>query len=188
MPGRVIKGQNNLPVARIMACVEVVMQVGPVRDLSEVSAFVNALLDWPMGRVTSVSDNRDFFQLRAIEPSDIGLIHDAMRVACDVERHSTLYGTGRGSLAAGDEVAAVDVGRPGRVYRPSGSREWLVTAGVIAAGAALLLPAAFAAVATRHRRRHEPGPRNGEPGPRFRGPVRREGSAPAADGDRHLGG
>jgi hypothetical protein len=87
MLGRVIKGQNNLPVARIMACVEVALRVGPASDFSQVSAFVGALLDWPMGRrLSGVCDNRDFFQLRTITSKDVRLVEDALRVACGIER------------------------------------------------------------------------------------------------------
>jgi hypothetical protein len=51
-----------------------------------------------------------------------------------------LYGSDRGSLQAGQRVTAVDTGRRGRVYRPSGSNEWLATAGLLALGVFLLLP------------------------------------------------
>ena len=90
MLGRVIKGQNNVPVARIMACVEVTMRVGPASDFSHVSALVDALLDWPMGHVVSVCDNREFFQLRPIESSDFLLVRNALRVACGMEDPRTV--------------------------------------------------------------------------------------------------
>src|SRR5438876_6816621 len=90
MFGRVIKGQNNVPVARIMACVEVTMRVGPASDFSHVSALVDALLDWPMGHVVRVCDNRDFFQIRPIESSDLRLVRNALRVACGMEDPRTV--------------------------------------------------------------------------------------------------
>ncbi|MGX1134215.1 hypothetical protein RKD49_006405 [Streptomyces glaucescens] len=56
-----------------------------------------------------------------------------------------MYGRGRDSLAEGRRVAAVDVGLPGRVYGPGGSREWIFTGLLLLAGYAL-----FALVAKRH--------------------------------------
>ncbi|MDN3292806.1 hypothetical protein QWM81_01850 [Streptomyces ficellus] len=56
-----------------------------------------------------------------------------------------LYGRGRDSLAAGQEIAAVDVGNPGRVYGPGGSREWILTALLLVGGYGLL-----ALLAKRH--------------------------------------
>ncbi|WP_198948547.1 hypothetical protein [Streptomyces sp. TSRI0107] len=56
-----------------------------------------------------------------------------------------MYGRGRDSLAEGQRVAAVDVGLPGRVYGPGGSREWIFTGLLLLAGYAL-----FALVAKRH--------------------------------------
>ncbi|MCX5199557.1 hypothetical protein OOK31_37740 [Streptomyces sp. NBC_00249] len=53
-----------------------------------------------------------------------------------------LYGTGRGSLGMGRAAAAVDVGNPGRVYRPGGSYEWIFTFALLAGGYALLAVAA----------------------------------------------
>ncbi|MCB5165617.1 hypothetical protein LG634_12330 [Streptomyces bambusae] len=56
-----------------------------------------------------------------------------------VEREDiTLYGSGRGSLAVGRSAEAVDVGNPGRVYRPGGSREWIFTAALLLVGYGLL--------------------------------------------------
>ena len=71
----------------------------------------------------------------------------------DRNREVTLYGATRASLRVGQAVTAIDVGRPWRVYPPSGSREWIVVAAVIAGAIVLLLP-----LATRllHRRR-QPG-------------------------------
>jgi hypothetical protein len=61
--------------------------------------------------------------------SDDGTIHRA-RVA--------LYGSDRDSLRPGMETEAVDVGRPYQVYGPGGSREWVFTALLFLAGAAVL--------------------------------------------------
>ncbi|MFM9372865.1 hypothetical protein [Streptomyces sp. Da 82-17] len=58
---------------------------------------------------------------------------------------TTLYGSGRGSLKEGQEIRAVDVGNPGRVYRPEGSHEWIFTALLLVTGYGL-----FAWVARRH--------------------------------------
>ncbi|GAA2243316.1 hypothetical protein GCM10010232_32910 [Streptomyces amakusaensis] len=50
-----------------------------------------------------------------------------------------MYGSDRGSLAAGQRVAALDVGAPGRVYRPGGSREWIFTGLLILGGIGILV-------------------------------------------------
>jgi hypothetical protein len=50
----------------------------------------------------------------------------------------TLYGTAKDSLAAGKVAPAVDVGNPGRVYRPGGSHEWIFTLALLFAGYGLL--------------------------------------------------
>jgi hypothetical protein len=55
-----------------------------------------------------------------------------------------LYGAGRGDLRRGESVTAIDVGRPGQVYPPTGSREWMVTAAVVAIGAVLVVVGARA--------------------------------------------
>lgn len=60
----------------------------------------------------------------------------------DRNREVTLYGATRTSLHTGQAVLAVDVGRPWRVYPPSGSREWIVVVAVIAGALVLLLPLA----------------------------------------------
>ncbi|MBT2212306.1 hypothetical protein [Actinomadura sp. NEAU-AAG7] len=57
-------------------------------------------------------------------------------------RETTMYGAGRGDLAAGERVPAIDVGRASRVYAPSGSHEWIPTGLILLAGAALLYPLA----------------------------------------------
>ncbi|MFC0865704.1 hypothetical protein ACFHYQ_25740 [Sphaerimonospora cavernae] len=49
-----------------------------------------------------------------------------------------LYGADRDMLRAGQETAAVDVGRAGRVYGPGGSMEWVFTALLILAALAIL--------------------------------------------------
>ncbi|MFI6509001.1 hypothetical protein ACIBCT_15455 [Streptosporangium sp. NPDC050855] len=53
-------------------------------------------------------------------------------------RGVALYGSDRESLRPGQVTAAVDVGRPYRVYGPGGSREWVFTALLLAAGLGLL--------------------------------------------------
>ncbi|MFJ6573613.1 hypothetical protein ACIQNU_40065 [Streptomyces sp. NPDC091292] len=50
----------------------------------------------------------------------------------------TLYGSGRDSLRTDQSVTAVDVGNPGRVYRPQGSNEWIFTAVLLLTGFGLL--------------------------------------------------
>ncbi|MGW1764070.1 hypothetical protein ACWCQL_08275 [Streptomyces sp. NPDC002073] len=50
----------------------------------------------------------------------------------------TLYGSSRESLAIGRAAPAVDVGNPGRVYRPGGSYEWIFTVALLLAGYGLL--------------------------------------------------
>ena len=61
--------------------------------------------------------------------------------APDHDREVTMYGAGRSALRAGQQVPAIDIaGRPWRVYPPSGSREWLVVAAVLAAAIVLLVP------------------------------------------------
>lgn len=55
-----------------------------------------------------------------------------------VEREDVyLYGSGREECRIGTGAAAVDIGAANRVYGPEGSREWMLTAGVMAAGLAL---------------------------------------------------
>jgi hypothetical protein len=51
-----------------------------------------------------------------------------------------LYGSDRDALRPGQRVPAVDTGRRARVYPPSGSNEWVVTAGLLAGGFLLLTP------------------------------------------------
>ncbi|MES0836380.1 hypothetical protein [Nocardiopsis tropica] len=48
-----------------------------------------------------------------------------------------LHGADRASCVAGAATPSFDVGSDTRVYGPEGSREWLFTAGMILAGAAL---------------------------------------------------
>lgn len=60
-----------------------------------------------------------------------------------------LYGAGRGDLRQGEAVPALDVGRPGRVYPPSGSREWMLTGGLAALGLGLLAAGGRGLVAAR---------------------------------------
>ena len=88
MLGRIVNSQNGVPVARIMACLEVVMQVGPRSDFAQLSAFVDAMVAWPMSRAQSACDNRDSFTLRAIGPGDASHVHDALRLACGVHQSS----------------------------------------------------------------------------------------------------
>jgi hypothetical protein len=69
-------------------------------------------------------------------------------------RDITMYGAGKDSLSPGQRVTAVDVGRAGRVYPPSGSAEWIVTGVLMLAGFTLLLPLGRRAVTkSRSRRR-----------------------------------
>ncbi|CAM5700433.1 hypothetical protein [Streptomyces griseomycini] len=56
-----------------------------------------------------------------------------------------LYGSGRDTFEAGQTAPAVDVGHAGRVYSPTGSHAWIITA-VLAVLAYIL----FAVVARRH--------------------------------------
>jgi hypothetical protein len=51
-----------------------------------------------------------------------------------------LYGRGKESLRPGERVAALDVGRPARVYPPEGSNEWIPTVGMAVLGLAMLVP------------------------------------------------
>jgi len=51
-----------------------------------------------------------------------------------------LYGSDRDTLRPGQRVPAVDTGRRAQVYPPSGSNEWVVTAGLLAGGFLLLTP------------------------------------------------
>lgn len=50
----------------------------------------------------------------------------------------TLSSSGRGSLYNGQQVKAVDMGTPGRVFRPGGSQEWILTVVLLLAGYGLL--------------------------------------------------
>jgi hypothetical protein len=82
-------------------------------------------------------------------------------------RSVTLYGAGRNSLRPGERVAAVDVGRPSRVYRPSGSNEWIITGVLLLAGVVLLIPLGrrtVTAVATGRRRQTLPVGQDGRRG------------------------
>lgn len=51
---------------------------------------------------------------------------------------TTYYGAGRDSMRPGEKRRAVDVGFPGRVYSPDGSREWIFTVALLLAGFGLL--------------------------------------------------
>ncbi|MGH8825638.1 MAG: hypothetical protein ACRDVN_14365 [Jiangellaceae bacterium] len=51
-----------------------------------------------------------------------------------------LYGSDRDALRPGQRVPAMDTGRRARVYPPSGSHEWVFTAGLLAGGVLLLTP------------------------------------------------
>jgi hypothetical protein len=57
-----------------------------------------------------------------------------------------LYGSGRGTLRTGQQVAALDTGRESRVYPPDGSREWIPTLGMALGGGLLFFPLARASV------------------------------------------
>lgn len=56
-----------------------------------------------------------------------------------------LYGSGRDTFKAGQTAPAVDVGNAGRVYNPTGSREWIFTVVLVVLAYALLV-----VVARRH--------------------------------------
>lgn len=60
------------------------------------------------------------------------------RVSGRTGERAYLYGAGRGDLRPGEAVAALDVGRAGQVYPPTGSREWMITAALVAFALALL--------------------------------------------------
>jgi hypothetical protein len=66
-----------------------------------------------------------------------------------------LYGSSNGTLRAGERIRAVDTGRPAWVYRPGGSREWIPTALLLAAGLGLL---SYAGRRVLHGVRHRRGP------------------------------
>lgn len=51
-----------------------------------------------------------------------------------------LYGSDRDTLRPGQRVPAVDTGRRAQVYPPSGSNEWVFTAGLLVGGFLLLTP------------------------------------------------
>jgi hypothetical protein len=71
-----------------------------------------------------------------------------------VVHHISLYGSNRDSFTPGQSTPARDIGRPGRVYGPDGSREWMVTAVLLAAGAAIFLRTVLLPI----RRRWSSGP------------------------------
>lgn len=58
-----------------------------------------------------------------------------------------LYGSDRRSCRIGVETAAVDIGAVNRVYGPEGSREWIFTVGLLAAGVGLLVKTGLPLVA-----------------------------------------
>jgi hypothetical protein len=60
--------------------------------------------------------------------------------AGDVRTAVALYGSDRDLLRAGEQMPAVDIGRPAQVYPPSGSREWIVVTVLLALGCVLLVP------------------------------------------------
>ncbi len=66
-------------------------------------------------------------------------------------REVSLYGSARETMAAGQAVRAVDVGRPLQVYPPGGSNEWIFTSGLLLVAVALLYP-----LVSRLWRRPEP--------------------------------
>ncbi|WP_188195042.1 hypothetical protein [Nonomuraea sp. SYSU D8015] len=49
-----------------------------------------------------------------------------------------LYGRDRDTLRAGEQTAAIDVGRPHRVYEPGGSNEWMFSALLLLCGLTIL--------------------------------------------------
>lgn len=50
-----------------------------------------------------------------------------------------LHGSDRASLRPGTAAPAIDIGRPGQVYGPGGSREWIPTTLLLTAGMAILI-------------------------------------------------
>ncbi|GAA2076806.1 hypothetical protein GCM10009780_11810 [Actinomadura alba] len=66
----------------------------------------------------------------------------------------SLYGSRRDTLRSGEQTRAFDIGRPNRVYRPEGSREWVAVAMMVLLGMALFL---CACVRLRRRQRTEMG-------------------------------
>ncbi|MEZ0076136.1 hypothetical protein [Planotetraspora sp. GP83] len=58
------------------------------------------------------------------------------------QRDVSLYGADRDALRPGQQVRAIDVGRPNLVYGPGGSREWIFVLVLLVAGCALLVPLA----------------------------------------------
>ncbi|GAB3414517.1 hypothetical protein [Flindersiella endophytica] len=63
-----------------------------------------------------------------------------------------LYGRGKQALRPGEQVAALDVGRPARVYPPEGSNEWIPTVGMAVLGLAMLVPLTRTLIRPRRRR------------------------------------
>lgn len=76
-------------------------------------------------------------------------------------RETVLHAAGRDTCVPGSQVAAVDTGASGRVYGPDGSREWVLSGGLLAASALTL-----AATAVRTLRpAWTPCPPAPDPGP-----------------------
>lgn len=50
----------------------------------------------------------------------------------------TMYGSGKDSFATNQSATALDVGNPGRIYRPQGSNEWVFTVLLLLTGFGLL--------------------------------------------------
>ncbi|MFD9940570.1 hypothetical protein ACFWYW_16630 [Nonomuraea sp. NPDC059023] len=55
-------------------------------------------------------------------------------------REVSLYGSARDTMAQGQALKAVDVGRPAQVYTEGGSNEWILTFALVLVGLGLLYP------------------------------------------------
>ncbi|MBB5076552.1 hypothetical protein [Nonomuraea endophytica] len=55
-------------------------------------------------------------------------------------REVSLYGSARDTMAQGQALKAVDVGRPAQVYTEGGSNEWILTFALVLIGLVLLYP------------------------------------------------
>jgi hypothetical protein len=86
MLGTVVRAPHGIPVARVMGCIEAVIEVGPVSDTSAAEAFVGTLLGPFEKSIWGACDNRDLFTLRPAGPRDLEQVYAAVRIAGGVER------------------------------------------------------------------------------------------------------